>query len=191
MCKAYCSEDCPACKEKCENHCPHGACGKECGISCSQCVKDCLWRCQHKVCGRKCYEECDRLPCNEPCNLQLACGHLCIGLCGELCPSKCRICDRKEVERMCFGIKEANDARFIQLEDCSHIFEVSRLDKWMETQTEGKNSDLKFKECPKCRTVIRRSFRYGNVIKRILRDVENKKKKIAQIKDSRLDRTDI
>ena len=177
VCKAYCSEDCPACKEKCENHCPHGACGKECGISCSQCVKDCLWRCQHKVCGRKCYEECDRLPCNEPCNLQLACGHLCIGLCGELCPSKCRICDRKEVERMCFGIKEANDARFIQLEDCSHIFEVSRLDQWMETQIEGENSDLKFKECPKCRTVIRRSFRYGNVIKRILRDVENKKKK--------------
>ena len=183
VCKGNCSEDCPACKEKCESRCSHGACGKECGILCSQCVKDCLWRCQHKVCGRKCYEECDRLPCNEPCNLQLACGHLCIGLCGELCPNKCRICDKEEVEGMFFGIKEANDARFIQLEDCSHIFEVSRLDLWMETQTEEKNNDLKFKECPKCRTVIRRSFRYGNVIKRILRDVENKKKTLTQIKD--------
>ena len=108
----------------------------------------------------------------------LDCGHPCIGLCGEPCPSKCRICDTEEVEEIFFGTEQEKDARFIQLEDCGHIFELSGLDQWMKTELEEKSNFVKLKGCPKCGTIIRRSLRYGNIIKRTLQDIENIKKKI-------------
>ena len=178
ICKANCTKDCPPCEQKCENHCVHSHCRKKCGVSCSPCREDCSWKCRHKVCKKKCYEECDRSPCNVACALMLDCGHPCIGLCGEPCPSKCRICDTEEVEEIFFGTEQEKDARFIQLEDCGHIFELSGLDQWMKTELEEKSNFVKLKGCPKCGTIIRRSLRYGNIIKRTLQDIENIKKKI-------------
>ena len=178
VCEENCNEDCPPCKKKCENHCKHSVYGKECSVPCVQCVEDCLWSCQHKFCQKRCYEECDRSPCNVPCNLVLSCGQPCIGLCGEPCPNKCRICDHDEVQETYFGTESEPNAQFVQLEDYNHIFEVSGLDLWMEREIKKEDNIVKFKECPKCRTFIIRSVRYGNMIKRTLWDIENIKNKI-------------
>ncbi|CAG0923232.1 unnamed protein product [Notodromas monacha] len=38
VCKVACSLNCPPCKEKCENSCPHSACRKRCGEPCVPCL---------------------------------------------------------------------------------------------------------------------------------------------------------
>ena len=96
---------------------------------------------------------CDRPRCDTPCTKRLKCGHACIGLCGEKCPSLCRICNAETVTEIFFGEEDEPDARFIQLEDCGHIFEVSGLDQWMDQQdsgTDNKAVEIQFKCCPKC-----------------------------------------
>ncbi len=93
-----------------------------------------------------------------PCTKLLKCGHQCIGLCGEICPSKCRECDKEEVQKILFGTEDDEDARFIQLEDCNDIIEVSGLDHWMETE-QSESNEVQFKRCPKCSTQIRKSLR--------------------------------
>jgi len=101
-------------------------------------------------------------------------------LCGEKCPSFCRVCNPAEVTEIFFGTEDEADARFIQLEDCGHILEVTGLDHWMDKQddTDSKAVEIQFKSCPKCKTSVRRSLRYGNVIKQTLRDMEEVKKNI-------------
>ncbi len=53
---------------------------------------------------------------------------------------------------------------------------------WMTTGEEGKQHGESFsvqmKTCPKCRTPIRRSFRYGNLVKKTLLDIEKVKEKV-------------
>ncbi|CAG0919617.1 unnamed protein product [Notodromas monacha] len=99
VCKVACSLNCPPCKEKCENSCPHSACRKRCGEPCVPCLEKCQSSCQHKPCKLKCSEDCGRGEdkCNEPCKVKLGCRHKCVGLCGEDCPP-CRRCCGKEVE---------------------------------------------------------------------------------------------
>ena len=80
-------------------------------------------------CDKLCWEPCERPPCNEPCQQTLKkCGHPCIGLCGEPCPTKCRICDKDEVEEIFFGTEEEPEARFVLLLDCHHFFEQVEFD---------------------------------------------------------------
>ena len=44
----------------------------------------------------------------------LRCGHPCVGLCGELCPPLCRVCNKEElVDFMLLGNEEDDDARYI------------------------------------------------------------------------------
>ena len=86
------------------------------------------------------------------------------------------ICNKDEVTEIFFGTEDEEGARFIQLKDCEHVFEMSGLDQWMETQNAAESQLIKFIECPKCRTPIRRSLRYGNIIKRTVNDMESVKK---------------
>ena len=116
---------------------------------------------------------CNRPPCNEPCKKILKCGHPCIGLCGEKCPRKCRICNKEGVCEIFFGNEADEDARFIKLEDCKHLIEVTARDTWMaQAADESKPSEVQFKCCPKCNTQIRKSLCYGNIIKQTLKDYE-------------------
>jgi len=124
QCTEPCTNQCPPCRRPCENRCNHSYCPKDCGRPCDPCREPCLWSCEHFHCTRLCHEPCDRPRCNQPCSRQLPCGHPCIGICGETCPSKCRVCDRDEVTEIFFGDEDEPDARFVQLEDCRHIFEV-------------------------------------------------------------------
>ncbi|XP_057306393.1 NFX1-type zinc finger-containing protein 1-like isoform X2 [Hydractinia symbiolongicarpus] len=176
LCEEPCTDLCPPCLKKCENKCVHSNCQECCGKPCVLCTEPCAWKCEHQQCTALCSELCNRDRCNEPCSELLDCGHACIGLCGEKCPDYCRICNKEIVEEIFFGTESDKDARFIVLEDCYHIFEVSSLDTWMEIQEEANN--IKLKECPKCKTVVRKSLRYGNIVRQTLNDIEAIKRKM-------------
>ena len=182
ICKFPCTANCPPCTHPCNNYCVHSRCRKRCYEPCVPCMEPCQWKCQHFRCTARCGELCNRPPCNLPCPKRLSrCGHPCIGLCGEICPKKCRVCDREEVSEIFFGNEDEPDARFIELRDCGHVFEVEGLDTWVETHNEGDPNEVQFKVCPKCKTPIRKSLRYGNTIKKTLADMEQIKKKQLEI----------
>ena len=87
-----------------------------------------------------------------------------------------------------FGTEGEPNARFVELADCGHVFEVRMMDQWMEqteTTPDGKPVDVQLKLCPKCRVPIRSSLRYGNIIKKILADLERIKQKILLRKGQR------
>ena len=86
-----------------------------------------------------------------------------------------------------FGTEGEPDARFVELADCGHVFEVQMMDQWMdqaETTRDEESVDFQPNLCPKCSVPIRTSFRYGNIIKKILADFERIKQKISQDKGS-------
>ncbi|CAH2283721.1 Hypothetical predicted protein [Pelobates cultripes] len=175
-CDHICSSEC-FCICSCENKCFHKKCFSKCSDPCQPCMKQCGWKCKHKSCTNRCWEPCNRDPCDEPCSKKLHCGHPCIGFCGEPCPNKCRICNADEVNENVFGKKVYPDAKFVQLLDCPHMFEVTSFTEWMNQEEEGKV--IKLKSCPKCLIPIRRNVRYGNLIKQTLLDLESVKERIV------------
>ncbi|XP_015239630.1 PREDICTED: NFX1-type zinc finger-containing protein 1 [Cyprinodon variegatus] len=180
-CMEPCTRDCPTCQRPCENCCVHSNCMRECGQPCAPCVEPCAWQCPHQRCSKLCHEPCDRPPCTQPCKETLKCGHPCIGLCGDKCPSKCRICHYEDVSEIFFGTEDDPEARFIQLEDCGHIFESTAMDQWMSDINQGPEEGqvaIKLKECPRCKTPIRKNLRYGSLINRSLAEIEMVKRKI-------------
>ncbi|XP_066519944.1 NFX1-type zinc finger-containing protein 1 [Hoplias malabaricus] len=181
-CRVPCTRGCPPCTRPCENRCVHSACKKKCGQPCVPCIEPCDWQCPHQSCSKLCHEPCDRPPCLEKCNEVLPCGHPCIGLCGDPCPKKCRVCHHDEVTEIFFGNEDVPDACFIQLEDCGHIIESTALDHYMSIDEDvGADLDqrsVRLKECPKCRKPIRRNVRYGAHINRSLAEIEKVKVKI-------------
>ena len=173
ICRFPCTSTCPPCTQPCRNYCFHSKCPKMCYEPCAPCNEPCQWKCIHYHCTSKCGQPCNRPRCNAPCTKLLQCGHRCIGLCGEDCPTLCRVCDKEEVRTIFFGNEDDKYAQFVQLKDCSHVFEVTGLDYWMDQTVQTEESQvIKFIECPKCRTPIRRSLRYGNIIKKTIADME-------------------
>ena len=182
-CKERCHKPriCPPCREGCINKCPHTQCGFACGEKCVPCIERCIWVCRHFKCRRACYEPCDRKRCNYDCEKLLPCNHPCMGLCGETCPMVCKLCNPKDDNfEIFFGTEDEDDARFVTLEDCGHIFEVTGLDQWMDVQKGGRDNTGKIQLpfCPKCRIPIRKNLRYGEIVKAALNDLEEVKIKI-------------
>ncbi|XP_051269576.1 NFX1-type zinc finger-containing protein 1 [Dicentrarchus labrax] len=182
-CREPCTRDCPPCLRPCENCCIHSKCMKPCGQPCAPCIEPCASQCPHQSCSKLCHEPCDRPPCTQPCAKTLDCGHPCIGLCGDKCPKKCRICHHNEVTEIFFGTEDDPEAYFIELEDCGHIIEYTAMDTYMamddnQQGNEGEQVAIKLKECPKCRTPIRKNLRYGSHINNSLAEIEMVKVKI-------------
>ncbi|NWW77226.1 ZNFX1 protein, partial [Climacteris rufus] len=173
-CQEPCTAECPPCQKKCQNYCIHSKCNKKCGASCVPCVEPCEWQCQHYQCTKLCSEPCNRPRCNVPCAKMLPCGHPCVGLCGEPCPKKCLVCDHEELTQIFFGFEDDPDARFVQLEDCGHVFESQGLDHYMDEDDDV----IKLKVCPMCQTPIRKNLRYGTTVKRRVEEIEQVKQKI-------------
>ncbi|XP_046846173.1 NFX1-type zinc finger-containing protein 1-like [Xenia sp. Carnegie-2017] len=176
QCKSFCSKNCPPCERKCERHCIHSKCQKKCGEVCVPCKESCEWKCEHLQCTKLCSDICNRPRCNEPCYKNLKCGHKCRSLCGE--PCVCVVCDKNndnDVTDILFGNEDADDARFIKLSECDHIFEQTGMDKYMDGQV---NNEIKPKVCPLCRIPIMKSLRYGNILKTIQNDIDVVKKEI-------------
>ncbi|NXT07482.1 ZNFX1 protein, partial [Prunella fulvescens] len=173
-CQEPCTTECPPCQKECENYCIHSRCKKKCWESCVPCAEPCEWQCQHYQCTNLCSEPCNRPRCNVPCAKMLPCGHPCAGLCGEPCPKKCLVCDHEELTQIFFGFEDDPDARFVQLEDCGHVFESQGLDHYMDEDDDV----VKLKVCPLCQTPIRKNLRYGSSVKRQVEEIERVKQKI-------------
>ncbi|MCO5562178.1 hypothetical protein L7F22_015804 [Adiantum nelumboides] len=182
-CSSRCHEVCPPCTMPCQKRCLHSRCPNLCGDPCVPCVEPCQWSCMHLACSLLCHELCDRPCCNEPCKKILQCGHLCLGLCGEPCPSICRHCTpgfRDTISLLMMDEFDDTD-RFVELQDCGHVFEVSGLDTWMHTEQSGSGTNgISPKQCPECRTSVTRSLRYGNQVKTKLHQIEIVKKRILE-----------
>ena len=125
-----------------------------------------------------CGEICNRPRCDKPCLKQLPCGHSCVGVCGEVCPKLCRICDK-------YAFSESEPgASFVELFDCGHVFEVKMLDRYMDeadvgSETDHEDVEIKHKRCPTCTAPILYARRYGNIVKKILADFEAVKRRIV------------
>ena len=178
-CRALCGEPCPPCTRNCGRRCPHKKCSQQCLEPCNPCGKTCTWVCPHYTCKKTCDEECDRPRCDAPCPKKLPCRHPCIGLCGENCPTVCATCQAENFSSIIGGQTEkAESSRFLQLFDCGHIVKVEQMDTWMFRDW---GSDVQLIHCPRCSTPITFSYRYGNIIKRILKNAENVKAHIRQL----------
>ena len=111
ICEVDCTRNCPPCSKRCGNYCVHSKCANTCDEPCKPCKEKCKWRCPHFQCTKLCGELCNRQRCNEPCDKLLKCHHPCIGLCGEKCPKRCRVCHADEVTEVFFG-NEGNQIKF-------------------------------------------------------------------------------
>ena len=179
-CQSTCSKPCPPCIRQCGQRCPHGKCTKDCSQPCCLCQKPCTWLCPHYQCQNLCGEECDRPRCDAPCPKKLPCRHPCIGLCGENCPTMCAICHSKRLVSMVGNKRKTTTetTRYLQLFDCGHILEVEEMDAWMFRE---RGNDVQLIQCPRCSIPITFSYRYGNIIKRTLRNIENVKTQIREL----------
>ncbi|KAJ7338266.1 hypothetical protein JRQ81_011010 [Phrynocephalus forsythii] len=178
-CQGSCCENCPPCRKKCQSRCSHSRCDRHCGQVCFPCKQPCSWRCKHYRCTQRCWEVCNRPRCNEPCPRTLKCKHPCVGLCGEPCPPKCRVCHRDELTEVFFGSEDELDARFVFLEDCHHILEVGGLDRWMDGEPgPGGAQQIQQKVCPRCSIPIQRNPRYSNILKTTQQRIEEVKRMV-------------
>ena len=114
------------------------------------------------------------------CPKKLACGHPCIGLCGENCPRLCSVCHNKKLSSM-LGEgrgKTMKTTRYLQLHDCGHILTVEQMDAWMMHQLSSEAQLIRY---PLCSKAITFRFRYGNLVKRTLIYYDNVRKEISDI----------
>ncbi|CAF0839837.1 unnamed protein product [Brachionus calyciflorus] len=159
------------CEKGCFYKCSHRFREISCHEPLMKCLKPCRNNCEHFICDKKCSDICDRPPCNEQCPKRLKCGHQCIGICGEPCPRLCRLCDRAKVTKIFFGNERNDKAKFVFLFDCRHLLESNGLDNWVNMAV--KNNAIPV--CPKCKTRIRSTLRYSNLIKKHLNHIEEMK----------------
>ena len=167
------------CKAKCEFSCHHRVCQKgkvPCdGVRCPSldCSQPCSWSCPHVRCDKKCKEPCGVPPCNEPCPKPLRCKHPCEGLCGETCPTICRQCRKKSKKKskaqaqMGHPMTKDESCRFIQLQ-CSHVYEVSHLDRYMHGDDSPREKKVGIKVCLKCHKPIYGIHRYHDITQKTM-----------------------
>ncbi|MCL4135375.1 UNVERIFIED_CONTAM: hypothetical protein GTU68_058133 [Idotea baltica] len=164
ICKSPCSTECPPCQDKCFWKCAHSKCEKKCGVPCINCKEKCLRRCLHRYCKAKCGDKCSGKPCALPCLKRLKCKHPCAGFCGEPCPPLCRICDRETLTEIFFGDEDEEDARFVVLVDCGHVFESRGLQNWMQMTVVDGRTEIGMKKCPRCSVPIYNTKKYQSII---------------------------
>ena len=168
FCNQKCSSEC-FCEENCPNNCPHSKCPKKCCEICIDCREECVIGCKHEQCKKSCGELCSREPCNKRCENIMKCGHQCYGLCGEMCPEKCRICtpDDDCFKKDFFYFDELNEDALIYKTKCGHIFEVSGLDNYIKSI-----KNIQLYTCPQCKCRLIWEPRYQNLIRNIFIDIQ-------------------
>ncbi|XP_048760859.2 NFX1-type zinc finger-containing protein 1-like isoform X3 [Ostrea edulis] len=190
-----CQDVCPPCKKDCERKNLHnkeipGSCDERCKSDKKQRNWQSNLRCKDGVlCPEQDLEDGELVPHNRRCRKILKCRHRCTGLREEKCPELCKRCDRAALREIFFGTEEDEDALFIQLIDCRHIFEVESMDTYMQsdsTEYSVKGREVALKKCPKCETPIRRSHRYQNIIRQTHHDIEEVHRKLEEERDQLL-----
>ena len=158
-----CSSKPPVCQER--------ICGWSCPPECKE----------PKRCTRPCSEQCDRPVCDQKCSKILNCKqHRCIGLCGEPCINICPHCEHSK-----FKLKSSSPYSdkqvYIQL-PCEHIFTVEEMDRHVYSRDD---SVVGLLLCPTCLTPLSCSHRYGNEMKRALKDIVAVKTEIDEKKSNK------
>lgn len=157
-CGGYCGSPCPPCEEKCFLSCDHSSscCINSCLRPCVQCIEPCARKCVHERCTKRCSDNCNASPCTTPCQEVLACGHKCIGLCGDPCPYLCRVCHCSDFK----GSDNENNC-YVQLQ-CEHVIELNELNEYINVCLES----FQWPCCPQCSSAITKSMRYKEKLKR-------------------------
>ncbi|KAI0353983.1 hypothetical protein OH77DRAFT_1426841 [Trametes cingulata] len=186
------------CKNPCRQQCAHHRCPKPCSEPCAPCMEPCIWSCAHMSCPVLCGSICSRLPCDEPCEKKLQCGHLCPSVCGEPCAQQqcadvaCLSPNRKAdiVDFIMQRRLDEIDLHSTDLSDrlitlgCGHVFTVETLDghcgmsDYYEVDGMGRFTSIKAPPvkyqapptCPTCRGPIT-ALRYGRITKRATLDI--------------------
>lgn len=166
-CTVPCSSICPPCGKQCTQKCAHSQCPRKCGEICAPCNEPCVYNCAHFKCKKRCSEICDRPRCYEPCKKRLRCSHQCVGFCGEPCPP-CKVCQPEHFE-IFFGTEDEDDARFVKLEECGHVFESSGLEQWFESTPD--TGEITQKTCPQCKSDVVRTQRFMDLIKPVMKNI--------------------
>ncbi|KAF8770165.1 NFX1-type zinc finger-containing protein 1 [Argiope bruennichi] len=190
------------CAESCAKECfvkmsvKSFVCGHEVNIACSGCndpellMMKCKEPCRAELpCGHKC-KEAVHLAKNlaksivfiKTCPKILKCKHPCIGICGETCPTECRICDKEKVQEAYFECEIKADALFVCLEDCRHIFEINWFRQWMAINTQETN-EIRLRSCPKCNTVIRKPLHFERNTESCFENIEKIKNAVSGNQD--------
>ncbi|EFA77791.1 NF-X1-type Zn finger-containing protein [Heterostelium album PN500] len=177
MCPGHrCGKECFNCKGNCPNRCRHCRCKKLCIEECTPCKEQCIRTANGIRCSKQCGEPCDIPRITVPCEKLLNCGHQCMGLQGEFCTKKCKVCDPEEIEPiLLITLKDFDDNElFIQL-DCDHMFEVTSFDQYMET----KDEIVGVKGCPICKKLIFSNIlRYKDIVNENWKVIEKVKERI-------------
>jgi AAA domain-containing protein len=200
-CRKPCHDgsDCGPCHSPCEVRCPHSRCSSLCHEPCAPCVEKCTWSCEHQgSCTMPCSAPCNRLPCNERCRKDLACGHRCPGLCGEICAEKyCHECSKQQdrrvdlLEMKTYAEIVVNETPIVVL-GCGHFFTAETLDGLVgmhEVYIANDAGDFtglsdtsgtlatKIPQCPDCKCPVRQyvTQRYNRIINRAVIDEMSKR----------------
>ena len=104
----------------------------------------------------------------------MECGHQCYGICGELCPNVCRICnpDLECFKEDFFYKIELDDDALLYKTKCGHLFEKDGLDYYFKSQ-----KNIQMYTCPQCKSLLIQEPRYQNAIKTVFSDIQ----KIKQV----------
>ncbi|KAK4872928.1 hypothetical protein RN001_014957 [Aquatica leii] len=173
ICPINCSNACRPCEILCTFKCRHSESKKQCWESCTKCTEKCLRKCPHIECLALCGDTCTVPPCNEPCPKKLSCGHSCIGFCGDPCPTLCRVCNLEELAQL-DSWDEDEDARFVVLDECSHVIESSYMEAWLQQNLDFMGP----KRCPSCNTILQSTQRYSDQIKKALFNISMVRRKL-------------
>ena len=137
-------------------HKPTSSCRHKCSEPCdTECDEPCSYECSHKKCTQPCSSPCDVIPCSKPCDKPLECGHMCLGICGEKCLSRCIICNRKAFVSSVKGLEKKakpESSHYIEL-NCGHFFTVAYLAKYYHPQAD-KDRLVSPLLCPTCQKII-------------------------------------
>ena len=172
ICSQKCSSEC-LCEKECPNTCEHGYCDLNCCEICMDCMEECKLGCKHGKCNKKCGELCDRKPCDQRCEKLMKCGHQCYGICGEMCPKVCRICqpDLECFKEDFFYKCELEEDALLYITKCGHLFEKNGLDYYFKSQ-----KNIQMYTCPQCKSLLIQEPRYQNYIKTAFSDIQKIKK---------------
>ncbi|KAI0441323.1 hypothetical protein F4803DRAFT_576691 [Xylaria telfairii] len=191
-------EECLPCDKPCEIQCEHSRCGKKCSEPCVPCaVEICCSACPHSQCTMPCAAPCNWSPCSMRCTQQLACGHQCPSLCGEICPEPeyCQICAPAKIRTMVVDMLEMKEYHEIDLDtdpcifpDCMHVLTVTSMDGQLRMydhyhiSDDGQINGIKesgtptqLKSCPTCRGSLRNIARYGRLVRQSLLEESTKR----------------
>ena len=138
ICSAYCNQ-CKPCAKTRKREGSHLKYKQKCNEN-VLCLEPSAWQCKHKQCNKQCGMICDRTRCDTFCQKVLSCGHFCIGMCGDPCPTACLVCDSEAFKDI------RGYERFVQLLDCGDIMSVKHMDEYMALSI-GK---FGLKKCPLC-----------------------------------------